>query len=58
MGTIEVRGNGVVGNGCLEWGPAFDEPVMLAVGCEEQINREGPKREDDIKNKTSEPSLI
>ncbi len=24
-----------MGNGCLEWGPAFDEPVMIAAGCQE-----------------------
>ncbi len=42
-----MRGNGVVGNGCLEWGPAFDEPVMIAAGCEE-INQA----------KTGEVSLI
>lgn len=32
LSSIQVRGNGVIGNGCLEWGPAFDEPVMIAAG--------------------------
>jgi hypothetical protein len=47
LSSIQVRGNGVVGNGCLEWGSAFDEPIMIAAGCEE-INQA----------KTGEVSLI
>ena len=51
LGSIEVRGNGVVGNGCLEWGPAFDEPVMIAAGFNELHHKEGAKRDEEHKNK-------
>lgn len=58
LGSIDVRGNGVVGNGCLEWNPAFDEPIMIAVGCEEINQREGVRREEESRNKAGEHSLI
>lgn len=29
----------LVGCGVVEWGPAFDEPAMIAVGCEEIGNQ-------------------
>lgn len=36
FGVIQTRANGVAGCGCVEWGTAFDEPIMMAVGCEQE----------------------
>ena len=41
FGIVQTRANGVAGCGCVEWGTAFDEPMMLAVGCEETGNNKG-----------------
>ena len=36
---LQTRTNVLVGCGVVEWGPAFDEPAMIAVGCEEIGNQ-------------------
>lgn len=41
LSPIHVRGSGVVGNGCFEWGPALEEPFMIAAGCDEILPKQG-----------------
>ena len=38
-GKIQVRSSSIQGCTCIEWGTAFDEPIMLAVGCEHFPNK-------------------
>lgn len=38
FGVIKTRANNIEGCNCVEWGTAFDEPIMVAVGCEEVLN--------------------